>query len=93
MSLVIIGGHERMERVYKETCKKYGYKAKIFTKHTGNLDKRIGNPNYIVTFTDVTSHKLVNASLKISKKKNIPNLRLHNSSIQSLENTLVELVC
>ncbi len=91
MSLVIIGGHERMERIYKETCKKYGCRAKIFTKHIGNLDKRIGNPDCIVMFTDVASHKLVNTTLKISKKKNIPSLRLHNSSIQTLETALTEI--
>ncbi len=91
MSIVIIGGHERMERVYKETCKKHGCRAKIFTKPTKDLNKRIGDPDCILMFTDVTSHGLVNTSMKISKKKNIPNIRLHNSSIQTLESALVEM--
>ena len=32
MSIVIIGGHERMETQYKDICKKYKCKAKVFTK-------------------------------------------------------------
>lgn len=91
MSVVIIGGHERMERIYKNIGKKSGCKIKVFTKMRSDLDKRIGSPDYIVMFTDVVSHKLVNTGMKISKKKNIPSLRLHNSSIQTLENALVQL--
>tara|TARA_B100000965_G_C19030408_1_gene515060 strand:+ start:239 stop:526 length:288 start_codon:yes stop_codon:yes gene_type:complete len=91
MSVVIIGGHERMERIYRDTGKKHGCKIKVFTKMKGDLCKRIGNPDYIVMFTDVVSHKLVNTTMKLSKKKNIPNLRLHNSSLQTLENALVQM--
>lgn len=32
MSIVIIGGHERMETQYKQICKQYKCKAKVFTK-------------------------------------------------------------
>lgn len=91
MSVVIIGGHERMERIYKDTGKKHGCKVKVFTKMKGDLMKRIGTPDYIVMFTDVVSHKLVNTTMKIAKKKNIPKLRLHNSSLQTLENALVKM--
>ncbi|WP_432407545.1 DUF2325 domain-containing protein [Wukongibacter sp. M2B1] len=93
MSVVIIGGHERMERIYRDTGKKHGCKIKVFTKMKGDLCKRIGNPDYILMFTDVVSHKLVNTTMKISKKKNIPNLRLHNSSLQTLESALLEMTC
>ncbi|MDK2918883.1 MAG: hypothetical protein PWQ37_1616 [Candidatus Petromonas sp.] len=91
MSVVIVGGHERMERIYKDTGKKHGCKVKVFTKMERDFHKRIGNPDYILMFTDVTSHKLVNTALKISKKKNIPNLRLHNSSLQTLEKALEQV--
>ncbi|WP_432662893.1 DUF2325 domain-containing protein [Wukongibacter baidiensis] len=93
MSVVIIGGHERMERIYKDTGKKHGFKVKVFSKMKGDLVKRIGSPDYIVTFTDVVSHKLVHTTMKICKKKNIPNLRLHNSSLQTWENALAEITC
>lgn len=37
MSVVIIGGHERMENRYKEICKKYHHKPKVFTKIKSGL--------------------------------------------------------
>lgn len=44
MSVVIIGGNERMERQYQQICKTYGYKAKVFTKEAGSLKRKIGSP-------------------------------------------------
>ncbi len=41
MSVVIIGGNERMEQQYKQICKKYRYKAKVFTRMSGNLKTQI----------------------------------------------------
>jgi len=32
MSVVIIGGNDRMHRLYKDTCKAYGCRAKVFTQ-------------------------------------------------------------
>ena len=91
MSIVVLGGHERMERDYINIGKKYGCKIKIFTKMQGDLSKRIGNPDYVVMFTDVVSHKIVNTANKVLKKKNIPSLKLHKSSVQTLEDALIEI--
>ena len=51
MSVVIIGGNERMEQQYKEICKKYSCKAKVFTRMSGNLKTQIGRPDLIILFT------------------------------------------
>ena len=93
MSIVLIGGHERMERVYIDAGKKHGCKIKVFTKMKGDLCNRIGNPDYILMFTDVVSHKLINTTLAVSRRKDIPNIRLHNSSLKSLEDALVGVTC
>lgn len=37
MSIVIIGGHDRMVCQYKKVCQKYQCKAKVFTQMSGNL--------------------------------------------------------
>ncbi|HHY90780.1 MAG TPA: DUF2325 domain-containing protein [Clostridiales bacterium] len=91
MSIVLVGGHERMERIYKDVAKKYGCKLKVFSKMERDLDKRIGDPDYILMFTDVTSHKMVHAACKVSKQKAIPHLRIHNSSATVLEDVLKSL--
>ena len=37
MSIVIIGGHDRMVCQYKKVCQKYQCKAKVFTQMSGSL--------------------------------------------------------
>ena len=36
MSIVIVGGHDRMVHQYKKICKEYKCKAKVFTQMCGN---------------------------------------------------------
>ena len=50
MSIVIIGGHDRMVRQYETICKKHNCKAKIFTQMPSCLNKKIGNPDLVVLF-------------------------------------------
>ena len=48
MSVVIIGGHDRMVCQYKKVCKQFNCKAKIFTQMSASLSKQIGSPDLIV---------------------------------------------
>ena len=48
MSVVIIGGHDRMVCQYKKICKSYQCKAKVFTQMSGNLKEKIGKPDLVV---------------------------------------------
>ena len=57
MSIVIIGGNERMVCQYTDICKDYGYKAKVFPKENGAIRKKIGCPDLMVLFTNTVSHK------------------------------------
>ena len=52
MSVVIIGGHDRMVSQYKKICKNYNCKAKVFTQMSASLDKQIGRPDLLVLFTN-----------------------------------------
>ena len=40
MSIVIVGGHDRMVCQYKKICKGYNCKAKVFTQMSAELGKR-----------------------------------------------------
>lgn len=86
MSIVIIGGHERMTAQYNNICKEYGHNAKIFTKENGKISKKFGNPDLMILFTNTVSHKMVHSAIQMSKKNNIPVERLHSSSVYSLKN-------
>ena len=90
MSVVIVGGHDRMVHQYKKICKEYKCKAKVFTQMSGNLSEKIGSPDLLILFTNTVSHKMVNSALQEAKKNNIPIARIHTSSAAALHTVLNE---
>ena len=88
MSIVVVGGHDRMAREYLNLCKKYKIKAKVFTQMKSGLSDKIGNPDCIILLTDIVSHKMVQKAKKEAQRKNIPVINNHNSSLNSLEKLL-----
>ena len=88
MSVVIIGGNERMVTQYENICKEHGCKAKVFAKENGSLKKKIGCPDLLILFISTVSHKMVNCAVEEAKKKSIPVCRCHTSSAAALENIL-----
>lgn len=91
MSIVLVGGHDRMHSSYKKVCKKNGHKVKIFTQMPARFSKGIGTPDALVIFTNTVSHKMVIAANKEAKRKKIPVFRNHNSSSVALENSIKEI--
>ncbi|EOS39202.1 DUF2325 domain-containing protein [Lachnospiraceae bacterium] len=88
MSVVIIGGHERMETQYKEICKRYHCKVKVFTKMKTDLNHKIGNPDLMILFTATVSHKMVRCAVAESEHNNTILERSHSSSASALINIL-----
>ena len=68
MSVVIVGGHDRMVCQYKKICKDYNCKAKIFTQMSGNLKNMIGSPDLLILFTNTVSHKMVQCAAREAEK-------------------------
>ncbi|HWQ72307.1 MAG TPA: DUF2325 domain-containing protein [Desulfitobacteriaceae bacterium] len=91
MSIVLIGGYDRMHDEYKGICSKRGHQVKVFTQKPAKFNKVIGNPDWIVLFTNTVSHVMVQVAQKEAKRKNIPVLRSHCSSGNSLEEALLQL--
>lgn len=91
MSVVIIGGNECMECHYKEVCKKYGCEAKVFTKESGSLKKKIGMPDLLILFTSTVSHKMVYGVVQDAKRNGIKIARSHSSSTYALNSILNQL--
>ncbi|MDR0707866.1 MAG: DUF2325 domain-containing protein [Treponema sp.] len=88
MKVVIIGGNDCMVCHYQAICKKYAYKAKIFTQPKSNLDRLIGNPELIVLFTHPTAHEMVAVAKKKALQKNILLVQSHCGSGNALRNIL-----
>lgn len=88
MSIILIGGHDRMHEMYRSIGDKHGHRMKVFTQMPAKFEKVIGSPDGMVLFTNTVSHKMVKAAMKEAKKKNIPVIRCHTSSANSLENSI-----
>lgn len=92
MSIVIIGGHERMTAQYDSVCKEYGHEAKIFTKENGKISKKFGNPDLMILFTNTVSHKMVHCAITEAEKCNAQIVRCHTSSGNAL-NEILQNAC
>ena len=90
MSIVILGGNERMVCQYSDICKSYGCKAKIFVKEKGPLKKKLGCPDLLILFISTVSHRMVNSVMEEAKRNNIPIARVHSSSASALHQTLLQ---
>ena len=88
MSVVIIGGHDRMVRQYKEICENHKYKAKVFTQMKTGLDKLIGRPDLLILFTNTVSHKMVRCVLDEVDEDRTDIVRCHTSSGTALAEIL-----
>lgn len=88
MSVVIIGGHDRMVCQYKKICKEYNCRVKVFTQMTGSLKEQIGSPDLIVVFTSTVSHKMVRCAVAEAERGRAAIVRSHSSS----ENALTEIL-
>lgn len=84
MSVVILGGNERMERQYQQICKCYGCKVKVFTKDAGSMKRKMGNPDLLIVFTSTVSHSMTCGAIQEAKKNGIEIARSHTSSAAAL---------
>ena len=90
MSVVIIGGHDRMVCQYKKICKQFKCKAKVFTQMPASFGKQIGSPDLIVLFTNTVSHKMVISASREAKRNHIPVAHVASSSASALHSFLSE---
>ncbi len=88
MSVVIVGGHDRMVGRYKEICKEYKCKAKVFTQMPSDLAGKVGTTDLLILFTSTVSHKMVHSALKAAEKGGADVVRSHTSSASALQEIL-----
>ena len=88
MSVVIVGGNERMVCQYETICRELGHTAKVFAKEKGGWKKQLGCPDLVVLFTSTVSHKMVNNALQEAKRSRIPVTRVRSSSASALKMAL-----
>ena len=88
MSVVILGGNECMERQYKDLCRDYKCRVKVFIKPVGNLKNKMGQPDLMIFFTSTMSHKMLRSARRETKGLPTVIARSHSSSMAALRNIL-----
>ncbi len=88
MSVVIVGGHDRMVRKYKEICESFKCRHKIFTHMKSDLTGQIGNADLIVLFTSTMSHKMLKSAVSAAEKNNIKLIYSKTGSSSALNDIL-----
>ena len=88
MSVVIVGGHDRMVSQYKKICKEHKCKAKVFTQMSANLSSQIGSPDLVILFTNTVSHKMARGAVVEAERANANIIRCHTSSQAALNEIL-----
>ncbi|MCM1523640.1 MAG: DUF2325 domain-containing protein [Ruminococcus sp.] len=88
MSVVVIGGNDCMAARYKDICRSYKCKAKVFTQMPSDFENKLGYPDLMVVFTNTCSHKMVNSVNRRSQKLDIPVARIHSASASALKSVL-----
>lgn len=91
MSVVIIGGHDRMVSQYKKICKEHKCRAKVFTHMEANMRNQIGSPDLMILFTNTVSHKMVRCALSEAEKSKAEVIRCHTSSGSALNEILANV--
>lgn len=79
MSVVVVGGNDRMATMYKDICKSYQCKAKVFTQMPSDFENKLGMPDLMVVFTNTCSHKMLGSVNRRSKKHTIPVERMRKT--------------
>ncbi|EXM37505.1 MULTISPECIES: DUF2325 domain-containing protein [Ruminococcus] len=90
MSVVIVGGNDRMATRYQDICKSYRMKSKVFTQMPADFENKIGSPDLVIVFTGTCSHKMLGGVKKHTEKSGTPVRHLHSSSVSALKNLLSE---
>jgi hypothetical protein len=85
MSVVIVGGNHCMQRLYMETCKKYGCTAKVYIKEKGAMKCKIGSPDLLILFTSTVSHGMRECAEIEARRCNAIIERSHSSSLSALQ--------
>lgn len=81
MSILLLGGMDRLERHYFNEASQRCINLKVFTRPTKDINKKIGRVDAIVIFTDKVSHSMRHEIVNFARSKGIPCFMYHNCGL------------
>jgi len=88
MCVALVGGMDRLERLYVEEAERAGISLKVFNRPERGLKSKIENVDAIVVFTNKVSHEAKSVVMKTARKRNIPVYVHHSCGVCSLRDCL-----
>lgn len=84
MCAVLVGGMDRLHRVYIETAKSFGIALKVFNGQERSIEKQLGGADMLILCTGKVSHSAQREVVKYACAKNIPVSRIHSAGVSAL---------
>lgn len=69
MTMLILGGHDRLEAPINEFAKEKGIKVKFINKPTQNLEDALCHADMVLIITSLVSHEMVRLAKKHGSSK------------------------
>lgn len=88
MSIVLVGGMDRLGSQYQKEAQKMGMQLQIFSQLEHNMGSRIKSADAVVIFTNMISHKARNTAVSMAKESGIPVFMHHACGVCSLRQCL-----
>ena len=91
MTIVVVGGIDRLERHYKMAAFNKGHKVHVFSTFKANVAKKIPGSKGVILFTNQVSHSLARIVTETAKKSGVPVVKTHKSSLSAFKQSLKDL--
>jgi hypothetical protein len=88
MSIILVGGMDRLERHYLIEAEKLGIDLKFFSKAESSISSKIGSADAMVIFTNKISHRVKNEVMNAARSRNIPVMMYHSCGVCTLRDCL-----
>ncbi len=86
MSIVLIGGMDRLAQHYRREAKKHGHQITIYSTENSKIAKSIKAADAVVLFTNKVSHGARNKAVDSAKKQGVPVYMYHSCGLCTLRN-------
>jgi len=88
MSVILVGGMDRLGEKYLTEAQKFGMNLRIFSRAEPNMGRKMKHADAVVIFTNKESHHARNEAMTAAKKHGIPVFMHHACGVCTLRECL-----
>ncbi|CAH2031981.1 DUF2325 domain-containing protein [Trichlorobacter ammonificans] len=88
MSIVLVGGMDRLGEQYRMEAQRHGKDISIFSQDDASVSSRIKKAEAVVIFTNKVSHQARHRAVNTAKKEGVPVFMHHSCGVCSLRECL-----